>query len=247
MNRNSLNAAIFALVFLVSGAKSFELSNQQSFIEEKEPTMLDRWNEARRQAAIAVGTVKDPSSARQVRRHAKPEIIVKYSNIFFDGKLLELGRPLTFWKNILRGKPRCDKTGKEWCVWEELGLEVSTSEKNNFGVKSINIKINIIESVNNELKISYPERTHDNNPKTEWLAYHPFTGYLEIDGFGIDKETKFWELESNVDSRRNLSCGLRSCEFPRGVLGPNKMIALHLNGSNESSEIEDITFYITSY
>ncbi|MCS0590101.1 hypothetical protein ACFQ09_20735 [Massilia norwichensis] len=242
-----LSGSILSLLLLATISEGVEISDKSPSTKKREPTMLDRWNEVRHQAALATGAIKDTPPARHVKRYAKPEIIIKGSSIFFDGKLLELGRPLTSWKNILKRNPRCDKKEIEWCVWEDLGLEVSTNEKGNFGVSSVTIKINIPEDSLNETKTSYSDGTPDNTSKADWLARHPFTGYLEIDGFGIDKETKFWELQSNIDVRRNLSCGLRNCEFPKGIFGPKSNIALHLNGGSESATIEEIEIYTTSY
>lgn len=242
-----LSGSILALSLFATVSHGIEPSNQLLSTKEKEPTILDRWNEVKRRAALATGAIKNAPPARRVKIYAKPEIIIKGSSIFFDGKLLELGLPLTSWKNIIKREPRCDKSGIEWCVWEDLGLEASTDEKSNFGVNSITIKISIPENSFNETKTPYSDEIPDNAQKADWLAHHPFTGYLEIDGFGIDKETKFWELQSNIDVRRNLSCGLRNCEFPKGIFGPKSNIALHLNGKNESATIEEIEIYTTSY
>lgn len=209
--------------------------------------MLDRWNEAKHQAALATGAITAPSTPRHVKRYAKPEIIIKGENIFFEGKLLEFGRPLTSWKNILKRKPHCDETGTEWCVWQDLGLKASTRWNSKFGVSTIIIMMNISENFPDETKTPYPDGTPDNRPKADWLIRRAFTGYLEIDGFGIDKETKFWELQASIDIRRNLSCGLRSCEFPSGMFGPNSIIDLHLNGGSESATIEEIKIYSTSH
>nr|WP_156133559.1 hypothetical protein [Massilia sp. JS1662] len=247
MNKIFLRGPILALALFAATAKATEPSDQLPSTNMKEPTMLDRWNEVKRRAALATGAITEPPPPRRIKRYAKPEIIIKGSNIFFDGKLLEFGRPLTSWKSILKRNPHCDKTGIEWCVWQDLGLEIYTSEEDNYGVGTIVIKITISEDTLKETRTPYPDGTSDNTPKADWLARHPFTGYLEIDGFGIDKDTKFWELQSSIDTRRNLSCGLRSCEFPRGIFGPSSMIALHLNGGSESSTIEEIKIYTTSY
>jgi len=247
MSKTFLTGLILALSLLTTISKGVEPSGQSHSTKEKEATMLDRWNEVRRQAALATGAIKAPPPARRVKRYAKPEIIIKGSSIFFDGQLLEFGRPLTAWKKILKRKPHCDATGTEWCVWEDLGLTASTSWENKLSVSTMTISLSIPEHLLNETRTSYPDGTPDNTPKADWLARPPFTGYLEIDGFGIDKETKFWELESSIDARRNMSCGLRNCEFPRGILGPSSMIALHLNGGSESATIEEIKIYSTSY
>jgi hypothetical protein len=245
MNKLFLGGSVLALSLFATVANG-EPSGKPPAAKRREPTMLDRWNQARHQAALATGAIATYPTARHVKRYAKPEIIIKGANIFFDGKPLEFGRPLTAWKNILKRTPHCDKTGMEWCVWEDLGLEVYTSKEDNLGVSTIIIKINVPEDLLNETRTSYPDGTPDNTPKADWLARHPFTGYLEIDGFGIDKETKFWELQSNIDTHRNLSCGLRSCEFPSGIFGPGSIIALHLNGGSESATIEEMEIYTLS-
>jgi hypothetical protein len=247
MNKIFLGGAMLALSLLTTIANGIETSDQSFPTKAKEPTMLDRWNEVKRQAALATGAITTYPAPRHVKRSAKPEIIIKDSSISFDGKLLEFGRPLASWKNILKRKPRCDKTGIEWCVWEDLGLEVHASKEDKFGVGTIIIKISIPENFTKETPMLYPDGSPYKPPEADWLARHPFTGYLEIDGFGIDKETKFWELQSSIDTHRNLSCGLKSCEFPSGIFGPGSIIALHLNGESESATIEEIEIYTLSH
>jgi hypothetical protein len=246
MNKIFLSGPIFALSLLATIANG-KPTDQLPGTKEKEPTMLDRWSEVKRQAALATGAITTYPAPRHVKRYAKPEIIIKGPNIFYDGKSLEFGRPLATWKNILERKPHCDETGAEWCVWDDLGLKVSTRANSNFGVSTVIINLSISEDLLKETTTAYPNGTSDNASKSDWLVRHPFTGYLEIDGFGIDKETKFWELQSSIDTRRNLSCGLKSCEFPSGILGPSTMIDLHLNGRSESATIEQIKIYATSY
>jgi hypothetical protein len=247
MNKIFFGGLILSLSLFATISNGMESPSQSSPAKERQPTALDVWNEVRRQAALATGAIKANPPPRHVKKDAKPEIIIKDSRIFFEGKPLEFGRTLKSWKNIIKRKPHCDKTGIEWCVWEDLGLEVYASEEDNFGVGTIIIKISIPEHLLNETRTPHPDGTPDNAPKADWLARHPFTGYLEIDGFGIDKETKFWELESSIDTRRNLSCGLRDCEFPKGMFGPKGIMELHLNGRSESATIEEIKIYTISY
>lgn len=237
-----LSHSILALSLFTTISEGVEPSNQSPLA----PTMLERWNEVRHQAALATGAIESTHQLRRVKRYAKPEIIIKGSDIFFDGKPLEFGRPLTLWKSILKRNPHCDETGIEWCIWEELGLKVSTRAKSNFGVSTIVIYLSIPENLLNETRTPHLEGKSSDAPKADWLVRHPFTGYLEIDGFGIDKETKFWELQSSIDIHRNLSCGLRSCEFPSGIFGPSSMIDLHLNDKSKSATIERIKIYTTS-
>ena len=180
MIKTLLSGSILALSLLATISEGVEPSDQSLPTKKREPTMLDRWNEVQRQAALATGAITAPPPPRYVKRYAKPEIIIKGSNIFFDGKPLEFGHPVTSWKNILKRNPRCDKTGIEWCVWEDLGLEVSTRAKSNFGVSTVTIKLSIPENLLDETKTPYPDGTPDSRPKADWLTRHPFTGYLEI-------------------------------------------------------------------
>lgn len=121
-----------------------------------------------------------------------------------------------------------------------------TSWEDKINVSTFIIKISIPDHLLEEAEIRNSDGAADSTPKAAWLARHPFTGYLEIDGFGIDKETEFWEVQSNVYTRRNLHCGLKSCEFPGGTFGPNGGIDLHLNGGSESATIEKIKIYTAS-
>lgn len=102
MKKVLLIGSILVLSLLSSISKSKEPLNQLPSKKEKEPTMLDRWNEVRRQAALATGAIRVPPTPRHVQRSAKPEIIIKGANIFFEGTLLELDHPLESWKKLSR-------------------------------------------------------------------------------------------------------------------------------------------------
>ena len=83
---------------------------------------------------------------------------------------------MTSWKNTLKKNPHCDKTGIEWCVWEDLGLEVYAGKEDNFTVSTVSIKLSIRENLYEGTVTSYPDGTPYNPPRADRLARHPFTG-----------------------------------------------------------------------
>lgn len=68
-----------------------------------------------------------------------------------------------------------------------------------------------------------------------------FSGYLELDGFGIDSKAKFWEVQSETRDRRKLTCGLRECSHPGGAFGKNANIFLILNGNSDQATLRQFS------
>ena len=60
MNKIFLSGSILALSLIATISKSAASSAQLPSAKEKEPTMLDRWNEIKRQAALATGGINFP-------------------------------------------------------------------------------------------------------------------------------------------------------------------------------------------
>ncbi|HEX8614378.1 MAG TPA: hypothetical protein VF800_24115 [Telluria sp.] len=56
-------------------------------------------------------------------------------------------------------------------------------------------------------------------PRVDWTPHHPFQGYLEVDGVGIDAETKLSSVLAGVMRERNFHCGFLDCTAARGILG----------------------------
>jgi len=206
----------------------------------REPTKLELLNELMGKAQEHVGTVKDFGEPRVVPRGAKPEVIFSGGRISIDGKPAEIGASMASWRTLLPGNPRCasEKNSGELCVWDNLGIEVGSS------FRAPKISKYLIISLNLEPKEPWIPLRPDGSIKTEPLDYRPktpFTGYLALDGYGIDAQTKFWEIRASADPKRNLRCNPRDCSHPHGAFSNNANLYLRLNSATEYGNIYEFT------
>ncbi len=209
----------------------------------KEPTRLDLTNELYRKALEQAGAIKDYGAPRVVEKGAKPEIVLKGSSIYFNSKLLKLGDTLERWKKVL-GEGRCRGRPSEMtlCIWDEYGLEVGTEWRSHPAqiVNFMEIQISLVKKDPAEALFTTNADGSPSPPTIDWRPAKPFPGYLEIDQFGIDAKTKFWEIRSSVDISRNLRCGLRDCRFPKGAFGKLDDLSMHLTTDSEQGTLESL-------
>jgi hypothetical protein len=199
----------------------------------KEPTHAQLLDELWRKGSEVVGAVVDYGKPRIVAKGAKPELIIDGESIEFNGNIIKFGDSLKKWKEILASPARCteDKLAAE-CTWDNLGIQAGTENggnKNN--VKYINIHIN-----------QRPPDFPTNSP-SYYSPKNPFPGYLELDGFGIDAKTQFWEIRSSVNPKRNMRCGLRDCSHPGGgsTDGKGSSIYMILNSKDDHGNIYEFS------
>lgn len=207
----------------------------------KEPTQLDLFNELMRKGAEKAGAIPDYGKPRIVPKGAKPEIVIKGDKITYNGKQLVLGASLREWERIL-GKPnrRDEDKPPALLVWDNLGFHVMADTKN----KVDQIKIYINKRPIDPYK-GLVTHNPDGTPITPDVDYAPkqaFSGYLELDGFGIDAKTEFWELLSTANPERRLTCGTRDCTHPSGSLGGNSgVLYLTTNRNDEHGTIYEFS------
>jgi len=207
----------------------------------REPTQLDLFNELMRKGAEKAGAVPDYGKPRIVPKGAKPEIVIKGDKITYNGKQLVLGTSLREWEKTL-GKPTRRSEGKlaHLFVWDYFGFDLVTDTKNKVDQIKIYINKRPIDPYKNLV-------THnpDGTPITPDVDYTPkqaFSGYLELDGFGIDAKTELWELLSTANPERRLTCGTRDCTHPSGSLGGNSgVLYLTTNRNDEHGNIYEFS------
>jgi hypothetical protein len=124
-----------------------------------------------------------------------------------------------------------------FCMWDNLGLEVGTDNKIDQRVRFVNL----------HLSFSGEEKTltqvKNRNPAEKGLGYSPdkvFPGYVEIDGFGTDANTEFWEIRAGANNASKIHCGLRDCSHPSGPFGSYVNIYLTLDGPQETNKVLEI-------
>lgn len=203
-------------------------------------TWADVWNEG----AKATGAVKAWGKPRQVPKGGKPEIILKGTEVYLDGEQMRLGQGQSFayWQQKIGGDPRCDRAynGYQVCIWDELGLVLRSASASNEMLGGIEIHLRLRpQDPYAGLVTTRPDGTPATPPLDVW-PHRPFPGYLVLDGFGIDAKTKLWEVFQASKPERNLGCGLRSCEFVRGILGPLTSLDMRTNSRSEDGELYEV-------
>jgi hypothetical protein len=238
---------LIAWVFLlaVAGCNAADVADKLPDAKQRaaaEERYLKGLNELRKQF-----NEKEYGKARIVPKGAKPEIILQDDTILFNGKPLVLGAPLQDWKDIFSAPHRCTKPGKISpiaCTWDELGIQILTSSSNKDIVSQLTIYLNPRPTDPFDPNSRSSSKRHlfpdDKSERLEVDSRQPFTGYLELDNFGIDAKTQFWEIRTNVKLKRNLRCSSREC-FPHGYFSEYANIYMALDQNSEKGRLFEFT------
>lgn len=206
----------------------------------KEPSKLELLNELMGKAQEEVGAVKSYGKPRVVARGAKPEIIINRAQISIDGKVVAMGASMSSWRAVLPGSPRCtsEKNSGVLCAWDQLGIEVGSE------FRAPKVSKYLIISLNKEELPPWNPQMPDGSIKPAPPDLRPqnvFSGYLQLDGYGIDAQTKFWEIRASADPKRNLRCNSRDCSHPHGRFSDKANLYLRLNSATEYGNVYELT------
>jgi hypothetical protein len=168
-----------------------------------------------------------------------PKIIIIKNKLFFDGKELRLGDSLDSWKKIIAGEPRCFEDKPKFCVWDNTGLQTKTRGDQKESVTSFTIYFNFFDVGQSGIKYGVsssptPAEVYD------WLPHKVFTGYFELDGFGIDSTTRFLDLINRV-SNRKLHCGNFDCGNPSGPFSEDADIYISLDSRRDIGRLKEFS------
>lgn len=210
----------------------------------KEPTKLDVYNELMHEAKVAAGEAMDAGKPRIVPRGARPEIIIKDSKVTYNGRELVLGAGLKEWESVLGASFRIDENNlSAVLVWDNFGFSVIVDKNGEWKDRVVQIKIYLSQVVID----THLTNQSDGKPSPVLVAITPkkaFSGYLELDGFGIDAKTEFWEVRAAAKPSRKLRCGILDCSSPSGALGNDRgALYLDLNRSNDHGNIDKFTIH----
>jgi hypothetical protein len=226
-------AAIFCPLCAAQGASAPKPGESASATK---PMTFQQWEEWVWASKLAA-RLAEYGKPRIVPKGAKPEIIIKGTNIWIDGQLVAIGDPLDVWKKALPPGGRCesDKNGTT-CFWDRLGIALDATRQDFTKVDGFGIYMDV------DLPPPW-YRSYGATPGSSdsYLPRHSFRGYLELDGFGIDWQTKFWELEQSVDPKRGLRCGGMDCSFPAGAFSDTAHIYMRLHGSSKYGTVLEFT------
>lgn len=204
------------------------------------PGFGERLNSAFEKVAKAVGAAKEYGTPRKVARGAQPEIVLKDGTILFNGRPLVLEQPLAEWQKIIGKGGVCSPKREPiaWCKWDARGIEIVGSINRPLEVKQLKVRFN-----RDPEEGLYDLRARDANGKPidpVWQSKGIYPGFLEFDGFGIDRRTEFWEIRTSVDRQHGLRCGLRDCHQPLGAFGPNANIYMRLTTNDEYGALREL-------
>jgi hypothetical protein len=77
----------------------------------------------------------------------------------------------------------------------------------------------------------------------DWQVHQAFHGYLQLDGYGIDAATEFWEIKSATENKRRWRCGLLDCARPSGTFGDHAQMQLWVEGKGERAIIRQLDIF----
>jgi hypothetical protein len=200
----------------------------------------DIYSEWKRKIIHDLDMIKNEGKPGKVKRGQHPEVKLAKDKIYFDGKELRLGASLAAWMKIIPGTPRCTKPELSLCIWDNLGLSAGVEASGIHAIRYLNIQMSIADDDKNIGKADYPDGTPGDKP-LDLSPHNVFPGYLEMDGFGIDSETEFWEIRKNADSDRLLRCGVIDCSHPSGAFGESAHIYLRLDGRSERGRLREVS------
>ncbi|OEZ63606.1 hypothetical protein [Duganella sp. HH105] len=235
---------IFLFILLILSGPAHTASEQKPADSSVKKSMADLWNNAVRKAAQATGTETQEHSygePRTVSRGARPEIILRQDKILYNGKMLELGKTASQWDSILPGERRCDDlSSPSWCNWDDLGILVGFTDKKPKKISYVTIYLRLPEVDPNDGLVTMSADGTVLPPLVRFYPKSPFPGYLELDGYGMDRHTMFWEVLKRAEKKRNIHCGLRDCVAPGGTFGSNTVMYFDLDTPVETGAVNNI-------
>lgn len=162
----------------------------QTQFEVTHKNFAEIFNEIKRKALIQAGELRNTEESRRVEKGNFPEIKIVKDNVYFNGGLMRFGDSMKRWKKIIGGNPRCYAEGMKLCVWDELGLKIATSSEPLDTVIILNLHMNVAEADADADSVTESDKAR----QKKYLPRKIFSGYLEIDGFGIDKMSEFFDI-----------------------------------------------------
>jgi hypothetical protein len=196
----------------VEGQGPVQSTEKQASSDEKGMT-VGQPREFLRRAIEVAGEIKDYGKPRVVQRGANPELIIHSSEISFNGKPLKLGAHIDEWKKVFGASPRSFPKHPTSYVWDDLGIEIVTEHEQVTKVVQLTVYLN------QKPKDPYAGMVTvrpDGSPIMPLPDFNPknmFRGYFELDGAGIDRQTKVWEVNALAKRRNKFYCmmSLNSC------------------------------------
>lgn len=181
---------------------------------------------------------------RKIRLNTAEKLVLSRNQIYFNGKELRIGEPLSSWKDVIPGKPRCIEESIILCLWDDFGLVVGTADKTGKKVRFMNLYLNFMEDERNLVPVNYPDgRPAKKLP--DYLPHRAFSGYLEIEDVGVDAKSEFGNIQRKLANKIAFHCGLHDCSHPISSFGNQVDIYLRLNGGRSNANVLEVSLSAT--
>lgn len=158
-----------------------------------------QWSEAREGIREAL------TPPREIKRGARPEVIINGNDITFDGKRLRLGADVQEWIDVLGPNFR-ERLGI--LIWDDTGLLVTLHHQRKQEVRSLGVELNF-----KQLYSEYEPEYETYKPGVSNAPAHFFKGYLEINGLAIDAQSTIRETNRRSNGELSIRCskGINIC------------------------------------
>jgi hypothetical protein len=230
--------AMLSFLFFIVNAKAQNFSEPKLLVgQEVALTLINEW---KKKVLHDLEIIKKGGESSKVEKGRRPEIKMQQEKIYFNGKELRIGASLDAWEKIIMKRSRCTEPEMSLCIWDELGLSVGVEVDQKHNVRYLNIQISFSEEDKEIGRAPYP----DGKPAKKPLDLSPhqvFPGYLELDGYGIDAQTEFWDIQKNANPDRGLDCGLMDCSHPAGRFGKNAHLYMTLDGQGKRGKLRELS------
>jgi len=208
----------------------------------------------------SVYEINQYGTPRHVPRGKKPEVIIRNDTITVNGQPVYMFQSIDSWIRAF-GSPSDDckfEKNNSICGWLDYGLILSTdnSEGKTLVVNAI-FYLNVPEYSYfffPEKRDTNPyEKSKNNTKKSLAKPMQVFPGYIEINGYGLNAETKLWEVlkgakswEDPVNGNFGGDVGChRDCHTAFGNVGEDTLIYIGVNGNSKTEKITEIEISTT--
>ncbi|WP_411832400.1 hypothetical protein [Pseudoxanthomonas mexicana] len=154
---------------------------------------------------FTAGLREATTAPREIKRGAKPEIIIKGDQITFDGKPLRLRADVKEWIEVLGPNFRIYRGD---LIWDEKGLIAILHPQNKSKVRTLSVELNF-----KQLYEEWDPEYKESGPGKKGVPKEFFKGYLEINGLPIDAQSTIHETNRRAHGELSISCsrGINIC------------------------------------
>lgn len=206
-------------------------------------------------AGSSVYEINQYGTPRHVSRGKKPEVIIRNDTITINGQPVYMFDTVDSWISALGPPSNGCKFQKitGYCVWLKYGITISTDNREgkplvDAAILYLNVPQYSPYFFQEKSDSEQGQKAKKDTEKPPRKPMQLFPGYLEINGYGLNADTKQWEVlkgakswKDPIDGNFGADVGChRDCHYASGRVGQNTMIYIGTNGNAKTEKIVDI-------